>query len=122
MVIVQCTLYYGRSVQKAASSSIFDQIKFIDPVNPNKQTQKSVHTGSIFDYYTPIDTPKPDINKDCYWDKRSLKIKRDIEKAVEKSANERRFEQSVQNREYAQRQEAESANRRSNLQGTLYQL
>lgn len=108
--------------QRATPGSIFDHMKFIDPIDPNRETARPEEPRSIFDYYTPIKMKRPDVNNRCYWDKRTFKIKEDLEKSVEKAADRKRYENYILSQEYNQAQEAESANRRSNLEGELYQL
>lgn len=97
---------------------------YADSAGQTSTAEKSTpHTKkNMFDAYYESKAKRPDINDSCYWDKRSLKMKADIEKAVAKVKVKKQMENDLLNKEYDQKKMAESSNRRSNSDRDLYVL
>jgi hypothetical protein len=101
----------------AAPNTILDHIKMLDPLDPGEEIALSDKVGTIFDHYTPIDLPEEDINENCYWDKKVIREKQQLEQSVARMKAKGQSERLAQNETAISEQAAISAVRRSNSPG-----
>jgi hypothetical protein len=101
----------------ATPNTILDHIKMLDPLDPNEETVLSGRAASLLDNYTPIDMPEEDINENCYWDKKVIREKQQLEQSVARMKAKGQSERLAQNEDAISEKAAISAVRRSTSPG-----
>jgi hypothetical protein len=97
-----------------AGGTILDHIKMFDPLDPDdtEQTPAERRAGTVLDRYVPIGEPE-DPNEDCYWDKKVIKEKQELERSSARLKAKSLGEAQRQNETAIAESAAKSAVRRS---------
>jgi hypothetical protein len=104
----------GKQAVQSALETVLDPIK---TAASREEAETSGETETIFDRYSPLDIPEEDPNEKCYWDKKIIKEKRELEQSVARMKAKSKAERNAQTQSAIAEQAALSAVRRGGTPG-----